>query len=871
MEEDFENQMQAAELMYINEKNELESKVSNQTIERDEKILILEEKIACEEKITETLEEKIKEIHNIYSIDIASNKSIIESKSATIKEKDNEIHQCSNDVVKLTLEFDEKINEIKEKDNIIHDLKQIIEDNEGKYRSLTEEFDLFRIENIQNNSEKEASLSIIMARNQQEKDVSYNELQKINDVVVDYQKKLNICEEFLSESREVEFKMRTKNESNINKLQIDLDNKNSSLIDLQLKFVENINNNTKNESILNNKIIDLEIIHSQMKSQHEILVKESDENLTNMNNDMIDLQNKLNDCESNVSLYQLKIKESDIVTNENLNNIADLQKRLDLTKTLFNKSRSDASLCKEESSQKIIELEETITYMGTQNESNTNILQIDLDNKNKSLIDLQLKCDENINNNTKNESILNNKIIDLEIIHSQMKSQHEISLKEFDENLKNMNNDMIDLQNKLNDCEINVSLYQEKNVQLQAEIESTILTLEAKRKSDLFSQEKDMIEETNIISADYEEKIHIVESNLDSAHAEINVCKLETDVVRSEKETILADCILKETELKIELENYKTNYQKDIENFTKELHQKNNSILEIQKHLDITKNLLNITREDATSNMNICKIEAEKDKLDNETLKSDILKLNEDNIAKQTESNKKLISMKNSLVKIKAENSEELKNVEKNLLQNINLVSDLKKKLEISESKFINEAKQKGKEIKDIKESMVIMENKYKEDIIMNEKLLQKKIDIYNDLQKKFDNSESNYAVMKADFEVMKADLTQAKKSLVIKHKLEIEVLQKEIQENILQIHELKNKKIDTNSTPEYIALEEKLQMYILQYDRVNEENSYLLGHTNSKQRIHYVEKLKVEMQTLMDENARLRVQVLYLGSTKSN
>lgn len=39
----------------------------------------------------------------------------------------------------------------------------------------------------------------------------------------------------------------------------------------------------------------------------------------------------------------------------------------------------------------------------------------------------------------------------------------------------------------------------------------------------------------------------------------------------------------------------------------------------------------------------------------------------------------------------------------------------------------------------------------------------------------------------------------------------------------------------------------------------LSSENAKLSGHNNNKQKIHYIENLKVQLQHLMDENAKLK------------
>jgi len=42
----------------------------------------------------------------------------------------------------------------------------------------------------------------------------------------------------------------------------------------------------------------------------------------------------------------------------------------------------------------------------------------------------------------------------------------------------------------------------------------------------------------------------------------------------------------------------------------------------------------------------------------------------------------------------------------------------------------------------------------------------------------------------------------------------------------------------------------------------LDSENAKLSGHHNSKQKIHYIETLKLQLQNLMDENAKLKDNV---------
>jgi hypothetical protein len=43
------------------------------------------------------------------------------------------------------------------------------------------------------------------------------------------------------------------------------------------------------------------------------------------------------------------------------------------------------------------------------------------------------------------------------------------------------------------------------------------------------------------------------------------------------------------------------------------------------------------------------------------------------------------------------------------------------------------------------------------------------------------------------------------------------------------------------------------------EFERVNAEYAVAVGHTNKKQRIHYVDSLKQQLNVLMEENASLR------------
>ena len=43
------------------------------------------------------------------------------------------------------------------------------------------------------------------------------------------------------------------------------------------------------------------------------------------------------------------------------------------------------------------------------------------------------------------------------------------------------------------------------------------------------------------------------------------------------------------------------------------------------------------------------------------------------------------------------------------------------------------------------------------------------------------------------------------------------------------------------------------------EYERISTEYAIVMGHSNKKQKIHYVESLKSQLNTLLDENSALR------------
>ena len=46
------------------------------------------------------------------------------------------------------------------------------------------------------------------------------------------------------------------------------------------------------------------------------------------------------------------------------------------------------------------------------------------------------------------------------------------------------------------------------------------------------------------------------------------------------------------------------------------------------------------------------------------------------------------------------------------------------------------------------------------------------------------------------------------------------------------------------------------------EYERISGEYALLIGHNNKKQKIHYVESMKAQLNSLLQENAQLRTKL---------